>query len=60
MHHCRYGVGTAHYDPRPAVIAFLNKKERRYIVNLICPLISLISIVTSLISFSEKKNHFSH
>ncbi|KAL4084293.1 hypothetical protein QTP88_028118 [Uroleucon formosanum] len=24
------GVGTAFYDPRPAVIAFLNTKERRY------------------------------
>ena len=23
------GAGTAHYDPRPAVARFLNKKERR-------------------------------
>ena len=24
------GAGTASYDPRPAVVAFLQKKDRRY------------------------------
>jgi hypothetical protein len=27
---CLNGCGTAHYDPRPAVSAFLNRRERRY------------------------------
>jgi hypothetical protein len=27
---CLNGCGTAHYDPRPAVSTFLNRRERRY------------------------------
>ncbi|KAF0709273.1 Uncharacterized protein FWK35_00027104 [Aphis craccivora] len=50
------GVGTAHYDPRPAVLAFLNKKERRYRE----PDLTTYKHRDFINKFFRKKNHFSH
>jgi len=50
------GMRTAHYDPRPAVIAFLNKKERCYRE----PELTTYKHRFFISKFFRKKNHFSH